>query len=185
MRISGFTTQRPNMPSTRTYEDFSNFLGKKPSRLGIVSVLYDQYTATHLTEALMNTVTREKKKLDSFTSQNSFLIEWDLKVQRIHRVPMLVPAEGDGANASDVIFRFPENWYQKYDVFVVERTRQQFMVMNRPQRIRDNEWVIVAKIMDDDYDSQVDQLGNYAGSTTRFLTNFHPEMHKPLCATLK
>lgn len=28
MRISGFTTVRPNMPATRTYEDFSKFLGE-------------------------------------------------------------------------------------------------------------------------------------------------------------
>lgn len=27
MRISGFTTVRPNMPHTRTYEDFMKFLG--------------------------------------------------------------------------------------------------------------------------------------------------------------
>lgn len=27
MRISGFTTTRPNMPSTRTAEDFIKFLG--------------------------------------------------------------------------------------------------------------------------------------------------------------
>ena len=28
MRISGFTTTRPNMPDTRTYEDFMKFLGE-------------------------------------------------------------------------------------------------------------------------------------------------------------
>lgn len=27
MRISGFTTTRPNMPDGRTYEDFMKFLG--------------------------------------------------------------------------------------------------------------------------------------------------------------
>ena len=36
---------RPEMASTRTYEDFSKFLGTNPARLGIVSSLYDQYTA--------------------------------------------------------------------------------------------------------------------------------------------
>ena len=45
-----------------------------PARLGIVSTLYDQYTATHLTEALMNTYTMEKAK-KGFQSVNSFLIE--------------------------------------------------------------------------------------------------------------
>ena len=28
MRISGFTTTRPNMPATRTYQDFMQFLGE-------------------------------------------------------------------------------------------------------------------------------------------------------------
>lgn len=33
MRISGFTTTRPNMSDTRTYEDFMKFLGefKRPN----------------------------------------------------------------------------------------------------------------------------------------------------------
>ena len=46
--------------STRTYEDFHKWLGDKPERLGIVSNLYKQYTATGLTEALMNVYTMEK-----------------------------------------------------------------------------------------------------------------------------
>lgn len=156
---------------------FMKFLGEKPSRLGIVSTLYSQYTATHLTEALMNTFTRSNKKADSFQSQNSFLVEWDIAVNRIKRVPILA-AEGTGENGADVVFHFPENYYQKNDVFVVERTRQQFFVTNRPQRLRDNDWVVVAKIQDSDYDAKVDMTGIYAGSTTRFLTNFVPELHE-------
>lgn len=176
MRVFGFSTQRPNMGATRTAEDFMKFLSAKPARLGLVSTLYDQYTATHLTEALMNTVTRENRKKDSFSPINSFMVEWDIKVNRIHRVPMVKAIAGTGENAGDVCFYFGENWYNKNDVFVVERTRQQFIVVNRPQRVNDKEWIVVAKIMDDDYNSSVDQSGNYVGSTTRFLTNFHPEL---------
>ena len=113
------------------------FLGANPARLGIVSTLYDQYTATHLTEALMNTYTMEKGK-KGFQSINSFLIEWDLQTKKIKRVPLVAAPEGSGLNAGDIKFYFPENYYQKYDTFVVERTRQQFIVLNRPQRLRDN-----------------------------------------------
>jgi len=60
IRISGFTTVRPEMSSTRTYEDFSKFIGIKPERIGLVAKLYDQYTFTGLTEALFNTYTNEK-----------------------------------------------------------------------------------------------------------------------------
>ena len=175
MRISGFTTTRPNMPTTRTYEDFMKFLGANPARLGIVSTLYDQYTATHLTEALMNTYTMEKGK-KGFQSINSFLIEWDLQSKKIKRVPLIAAPEGSGVNAGDVKFYFPENYYQKYDTFVVERTRQQFIVLNRPQRLRDNCWLVIAKILDNDYDSVVDPT-TAAGFQTRFVTNYHPELH--------
>jgi len=175
MRISGFTTVRPNMPSTRTFEDFSKFLGANPARLGIVSTLYDQFTASHLTEALMNTYAMEKKS-KGFQSVNSFLIEWDIEVNKIKRVPMVLAPEGTGLNAGDVKFYFGENYYQKYDTFIVENTRQQFFVINRPQRVRDNCWLVIAKIMDNDYDSTVDSR-TVAGSQTRFVTNWHPELH--------
>ena len=146
-----------------------------PARLGIVSTLYDQYTATHLTEALMNTYTMEKGK-KGFQSINSFLIEWDLQAKKIKRVPLIAAPEGSGLNAGDVKFYFPENYYQKYDTFVVERTRQQFIVLNRPQRLRDNCWLVIAKILDNDYDSVVDPT-TAAGFQTRFVTNYHPELH--------
>lgn len=177
MRISGFSTTRPNMPTTRTYEDFMKFLGANPARLGIVSTLYDQYTATHLTEALMNTYTMEKGK-KGFQSINSFLIEWDLQANKIKRVPLAAAPEGTGINAGDVKFYFPENYYQKYDTFVIEKSRQQFIVLNRPQRLRDNLWLVIAKILDNDYDSVVDTTAAVAGAQTRFVTNYHPELHQ-------
>ena len=147
----------------------------KQERIGIVSTMYDQYTATHLTEALMNTYTMEKGK-KGFQSINSFLIEWDLQAKKIKRVPLIAAPEGSGVNAGDVKFYFPENYYQKYDTFVVERTRQQFIVLNRPQRLRDNCWLVIAKILDNDYDSVVDPT-TAAGFQTRFVTNYHPELH--------
>lgn len=150
----------------------------KPARLGIVSQLYDQYTASHLTEALLNTYSLEKQK-KTFQSIDSFVVEWDVKVNRIKRVPIL-SCDGTGENAGDVIFHFPENYYQKYDTFIVERSRQLFIVMNRPQRISDKDWMVIAKINDNDYASHVDDCGvtNMSGLQTRFITNYMPEMHE-------
>lgn len=173
MRISGFTSVRPDQSGTRTYESFMQFLGDKPARLGIVSTLYDQYSATHLTEALMNTVTRTQKKV-SFDSKNSFMVEWDIAIKKIKRLSVLA-VDGDGENKSDITFVFGENYYQKHDVFVVEKTRQQFIVVNRPQRIADSKWVVIAKIQDSDYAAKATVE---AGDSTRFLTNFQPEMHE-------
>ena len=161
-----------NNMSTRTAEDFFKFLGQKPERLGIISSLYDQYTATYLTEALMNSFAGSNKPA-GFTSIPSFVVEWSIKVSKIKRLRMLAAPEGDGKYAGDVKFYFDENYYQKYDTFIIERTRQQFIVLNRPQRLRDKCWLIIAKILDDDYDSVV--LGGAAGDTTRWISNNHPE----------
>lgn len=163
-----------NNMSTRTAEDFFKFLGQKPERLGIISSLYDQYTATYLTEALMNSFAGSNKPA-GFTSIPSFVVEWSIKVSKIKRLRMLSAPEGDGACAGDVKFYFDENYYQKYDTFIIERTRQQFIVLNRPQRLRDKCWLVIAKILDDDYDSVV--LGGAAGDTTRWISNNHPELH--------
>ncbi len=150
----------------------------KPARLGIVASLYDQYSMSYLTDSLFNKYTREKGQKSSFQSLDQFVVEWDIEVNRIKRVPLIAVPEGDGANGSDVLFHFPENYYQKYDTFIVEKTRQLFIVMNRPQRLRDNDFLVIAKILDDDYASVVDTTGTQIGDTTRFITNYMPELHE-------
>lgn len=177
MRISGFSTVRPNMSDTRLYEDLTKFLGDKPARLGLIATLYDGYTASHLTEALFNTYTLSEGKKNSFQSVNSFMIEWDLEVKEIHRVPMVAAPKGTGENAGDILFYFAENYYQPGEVFVIERTRQQIYVAARPQRVNDKCWMVVGKINDDSYDSTL--VGNpTVGDTTRFLTNYKAELHE-------
>lgn len=175
MRISGFTTTRPNGPATRLYEDFMKFLGDKSARMGIVANLYPQYTASHMTEALMQVWDPENKR-KGFKSIDSFTVEWGIKVNRIHKV-RITSASGTGENKSDVMFYMPENYYQKYDVFIVEETRMQFRVVNRPQRVADNSWLVIAQIHDGDYASYV-APETLAGKETRFITNYMPEMHE-------
>ncbi len=178
MRISSFTTNRPEMANNRTYEDFYKFIGVNPARLGIMSSLYNQYTATHLTESLMNTYTIEKDSKKAFQSINSFMVEWDLDVNRIKRVPFLTVPDGDGAQGSDITFTFPENYYQKNDTFIIEESRQQVIVVSRPIRQSDNQWVIIGKLQDSDYSAILDISACQPGMDTRFLTNYQPEMHE-------
>jgi len=54
MIVANFVTNRATMGDTRTYEDFYKFLGTKPYKLGVVSRLYPELTATYLTESLRN-----------------------------------------------------------------------------------------------------------------------------------
>ena len=178
MRISSFSTVRPQMSSTRTYEDFYKFLGEKPARLGIVSSLYEQYTASYLTESLMNIYTMEKDKKNSFQSINSFMVEWDINVGFIKRIPFLQVPDGDGAQGTDIIFHFPENYYQRNDVMIIEGSRQQVIFLSRPVRRSDRDWEIVGKLQDSDYNATLDVEFCQPGMKTRFLTNYQPEMHE-------
>lgn len=156
---------------------FSKFLGTNPARLGIVSSLYDQYTASYLTESLMNIYTREKNVKDAFQSINSFMVEWDINVNFIKRVPFLDEPTGDGAQGTDIICQFPENYYQKNDVLIIEGSRQQLIVVSRPVRRSDACFEVVCKLQDSDYSAVLDKSACKAGMNTRFLTNYMPEMH--------
>ena len=160
---------------TRTYEDFHKWMGEKPERLGIVSNLYKQYTASALTEALMNVYTRKKENSNSFQSINSFLIEWSIDVNFVKRLPILAH-EGDGSHGSEIIFHFPERYYEMYDVFVIEDTRQQCIVKSVPVRRSDACYEVICQLIDNDY-SEVINENTIDGMSTRFLTNHVPELH--------
>ena len=174
MRITSFSTSHAQMGGTRTYEDFHKWLGERPERMGIVANLYKKYTATALTEALMNVYTRDKGKANAFQSINSFLVEWDIDVNFVKRLPILA-YEGDGANGAEIIFQFPERYYEMYDVFVIEDTRQQCIVMSVPVRRSDACWEVTARVIDNDYSERI--IG-VEGMSTRFVTNHMPELHE-------
>lgn len=141
--------------------------------MGIVANLYKQYTATALTEALMNVYTRDKGKANAFQSINSFLVEWDIDVNFVKRLPILAH-DGEGENGSEIIFQFPERYYEMYDVFVIEDTRQQCIVMSVPVRRSDACWEVTARVIDNDYS---ERIGDVNGMSTRFVTNHMPELH--------
>jgi hypothetical protein len=62
MVIASFVTNRATMSDTRTYEDFYKFLGTRPHKLGVVSRLYPDLTASYLTESLKNIFYQDTKK---------------------------------------------------------------------------------------------------------------------------
>lgn len=151
---------------------------EKPARLGIVSSLYEEYTATYLTESLGNIFALDKEKKNRFQSQPSFVVEWNINVGFIKRIPFLVAPEGDGAQGTDIIFHFPENYYQRNDVMIIERSRQQVIFLSRPIRRSDRDWEIVGKLQDSNYDAVLDRDACQPGMKTRFLTNYQPELHE-------
>ena len=73
---------------------------------------------------------------------------------------------------------FKEPYYQKYDTFKVDGSRQQLIVLATPQRKADNFFEYTCKLIDADYTSSLDASVCQVGDTTRFLSNIQPEYHE-------
>ena len=54
MLVANFTSRIPNMGDTKTYEDWSKYLGTKPHRLGVVARMYTDNTLNFITDGLRN-----------------------------------------------------------------------------------------------------------------------------------
>ena len=71
MIVANFVTNRATMGDTRTDEDFYKFLGTRPYKLGVVSRLYPELTATYLTESLRNIFYQDRKAGNKYQSIDS------------------------------------------------------------------------------------------------------------------
>ncbi len=175
MKVFDSTSIKSTMGTTKTYEDFVKFLGAKPHRLGVVSKMYPDLTASYLTESLMNIYTNSKGA-SKYQSLDALVFEWELDVDYIKRVEFAAVPEGDGANGTDIIMAFKERYYEKYDTFRVEKSRQLVIVKSAPIRKSDNYWEVTVQLVDSDLSSVLDAAACAPGMQTRFITNYHPEM---------
>lgn len=66
---------------------------------------------------------------------------------------------------------FKERYYEKYDIFKIDNSRQQCMVVERPVRKADDLWEYVVRLIDNDYSSILDVSACQPGMTTRFQSN--------------
>ena len=76
-----------------------------------------------------------------------------------------------GANGGDIVMAFKERYFEKYDIFKIDKTMQQCMVISRPVRRRDDYWEVTVRLIDNDYSSELDLSGCQVGDTTRFQSN--------------
>lgn len=176
--IAEFTTIKPELAHTKTYEDFYKFLGAKPARLGIVSTMYKHLTASFLTEGLGNIMYNKATSGNKFQKINSLMFEWQIDVAFIKRIKFASVPVGTGANGAEITMAFTERYYEKNDTFVVELTKQQFFVMASPIRKADNYWEYTVKLLDASYATTLDTSGTQIGMETRFITNYQPEFHE-------
>lgn len=173
MIVANFVTNRPTMGETRTYEDFYKFLGTRPHNLGVVSRLYPENTVSYLTESLKNIFYNDVKGANKFQSIDSMMFEWQVESNFIKKVEFAdVPAETEG----DIIMAFKERYYEKYDIFKIDKTRQQCIVVSHPIRKADNYWEVIVRLIDNDYSTSLDVTGCQIGDTTTYQSNAMPEL---------
>lgn len=178
MQVASFVNVRPEMSETRTYESFYKWIGTKPHKLGIVSRLYPDMTASYLTESLRNIFYQDSKSSQKYKSIDSMYFEWEIETNFIKKIEFAGCPEGDGANGTEIVMPFRENYYQKYDIFRIEKTGQQCFVTQRPVRKADNYWEVTVRLIDNDYKSVLDMSGCQIGDKTRFQSNAMPELHE-------
>lgn len=176
MIVANFVTNRPTMSETRTYEDFYKFLGARPHKLGVVSRLYPENTATYLTESLRNVFYNDRKGANKFQSIDSMMFEWEVETNFIKRIEFAEVPSGTGANGEEIVMAFKERYYEKYDIFKIDKTMQQCIVISRPVRRRDDFWEVTVRLIDNDYSTELDLSGCQIGDTTRFQSNAQPEL---------
>ena len=178
MIVANFVTNRSTMSETRTYEDFYKFLGTQPYKLGVVSRLYPELTASYLTESLRNIFYQDRKQGNKYQSIDAMYFEWEVETNYIKRVEFAAVPETDGADGSEIVMAFKERYYEKYDIFKIDETGQQCFVVARPVRKADDYWEVTVRLIDNDYQSVLDLSGCQIGMTTRFQSNAMPEMHE-------
>ena len=170
MIVANFVTNRPTMSETKTYEDFYKFLGTRPTRLGVVARLYPELTASYLTESLRN-IFYMGQKTEKYKSIDSMYFEWEVETNYIKRIEFAEVPTDTGVNGEEISIIFKERYYEKYDIFKVDKTFQQLMVVQRPIRKADNRWEYICRLIDSDYSSLLDVSGCQIGDTTRFQSN--------------
>lgn len=146
MLVANFTSRIPTMGQTKTYEDWSKYLGSKPHRIGVVARMYTDNTLNFITDGLRNIFYKDEKA-DQFQLSSSLLFEWIVETNNIKKVEFAeVPTE-DGANGTEITMAFKENYYQKYDIFRIDKTKQQCQVVSRPIRKRDKQTQLIVSLL--------------------------------------
>lgn len=146
MLVANFTSRIPTMGDTKTYEDWSKYLGVKPHRLGVVARMYTDNTLNFITDGLRN-VFYKGEKASAYELSSSLLFEWEVETNNIKKVEFAeVPTE-TGENGSEITMAFRENYYQKYDIFRIDKTKQQCQVVSRPIRKRDRQAQLIVSLL--------------------------------------
>lgn len=141
--------------------------------------MYPDNTAAFITEAVGNIFHMDKTTINKFQPIDSMYFEWSVESNLIKRIEFADVPVGDGANGTTIIMAFKENYFQKYDIFKIDKTMQQCFVVSRPTRRSDYYWEVEVRLVTDDIQNTIlDESGCQIGDTCRFQSNAHPEAHQ-------
>lgn len=177
MYIASYTNVKPEVASARTYEDFYKFLGQRPKFMGVMARMSPNNTVSFLTEGLGN-IFYNQKQTSKFQPINSLCVEWNIETEFIKKVAFAAAPNGTGSGGTEITMYFTERYYEMFDTFIVDGSRQQFIVLAVPVRKADNFWEYTVKLIDTDYSAVLDTNYTAAGTTTRFLSNIQPELNE-------
>lgn len=137
--------------------------------------MYPGNTLNFLTDGLRN-VFYNDEKVSKYQMSDSMVIEWEVESNQIKHIEFADVPEVLGEGNVDILMAFKENYYQKYDIFRVDATKQQFQVLSRPVRKRDDRWEVMVRIVDNNYDVTIDLSGCQPGMTTTFQSTANVEL---------
>lgn len=160
---------------TRTYEDFFKYIHFHPHNLGVVSRMYPDLTATHITEALGNIFYRELGGKPRYQSLDVLCFEWAIDNNQIKKIAF-AEAVPEAKSGQDIVVRFVERYYDLYDTFKIESTGQQCFVASHPRRLSDKCWEYTVRLVANNYDTVFEPVN--AGDLTRWISNHVPEMNE-------
>jgi hypothetical protein len=177
MIVANYIGLKPELAHSRTYEDFYKFLGARPKMMGVMARMNTQNTASFITEGLLN-IYHNEKSVNKFQPINSLAIDWEIEVDFLKEIEFAAVPVGTGAAGSSITMYFKEGYYQLYDTFKINGSRQQCIVKATPVRKADNFWEYVVQLIDADFSSILDSSACQVGMKTRFLSNIMPEYHE-------
>lgn len=137
--------------------------------------MYPSNTLNYLTDGLRN-VFYNNEKASKYQLSDSLCFEWSIENNQIKHVEYADYPVGDGSNGNEIIMAFVENYYQKFDIFRDDTTKQQFQVMSRPVRKSDHYWEVRVRIVDNNFDTLLDTEGCQPGLTTTWQSTANVEL---------
>ena len=129
--------------------------------------MYTDNTLNFITDGLRNIFYKDEKA-SQFQVSDSLLFEWETETNNIKHIEFAEVPQGRGENGTEITMAFKENYYQKYDIFRIDGSKQQCQVVSRPVRKDDKYWEVQVRLIDNSYDTLLDEEACQPGMTTTF-----------------